>query len=114
MRGSIDYTLGEFARAVVETFREVCDAEGVPHPMIVSESGRAVTAYHSLLVVEAIGRREKGASADTLPRPAPHPLIEEAEALEAVLAAPGGDGAPSPGAWLPRVGTVRRQAPASL
>jgi arginine decarboxylase len=81
--GGIDYSLGDYARAVVTALRDVCDAEGVPHPIVVSESGRAVSAYHSLLVVEAIGRREKGASSQALPRPASHALVAEADALRA-------------------------------
>lgn len=81
VRGGIDYTLGEFAAAVVGAFKEVCDAEAVPHPVLVSESGRAVAAYHSVLVVEAIGRHEKGAAARKMPRPSPHPLVEAVDAL---------------------------------
>jgi arginine decarboxylase len=38
---------------------EVCDSEKVPHPAIVSESGRAIVAHHSILVVEAFGAIEK-------------------------------------------------------
>jgi arginine decarboxylase len=38
---------------------DVCDDEKVPHPTIVSESGRAVVAHHSVLVVEAFGSIEK-------------------------------------------------------
>jgi len=81
VRGGIDYTLGEFATAVVGAFKEVCDAEAVPHPVIVSESGRAVAAYHSVLIVEAIGRHEKGEAARQMPRPVPHPLVEAVDAL---------------------------------
>ena len=39
---------------------EVCDSEKVEHPAIVSESGRAIVAHHSVLVVEAFGSIEKG------------------------------------------------------
>ncbi len=51
----INYSLQEYANAVVYGVRDVCNDAGVPHPILVSESGRAITAHHSVLVVEAIG-----------------------------------------------------------
>ncbi len=59
--GSINYTLDEYTLAVVQTLDELCDREAVPAPIIVSESGRAVTAFHSVLVLEVIGARAKDA-----------------------------------------------------
>lgn len=56
---STNYSLQEYARDVVWNIMEVCDDEKVPHPVIVSESGRAIVAYHSVLVVEAFGSIEK-------------------------------------------------------
>src|SRR6202035_449181 len=47
---SINYTLQEYANDVVFRVKSVCDEAGVRHPTIISESGRAVVAYHSLLV----------------------------------------------------------------
>src|SRR6202011_3469076 len=38
---------------------DVCDSEGVPHPTIVNEGGRAIVAHHSVLVVEAFSSIEK-------------------------------------------------------
>src|SRR5436190_19030188 len=55
----MNYSMEEYARDVVFNIREVCTAEGVPHPDIVSESGRAVVAPHSLLVVEVFERINK-------------------------------------------------------
>ena len=54
-----NYSLNEYARDIVYSIMEVCDAEGVPHPTIVSESGRAIVAHHSVLIVEAFGSIEK-------------------------------------------------------
>jgi arginine decarboxylase len=51
----INYSLQEYANAIVFTVKEVCDARGVPAPCIVSESGRAITAHHSVLVVPVLG-----------------------------------------------------------
>jgi arginine decarboxylase len=52
---SMTYTLNEYASDVVYRIKSVCDARDVPHPMIVSESGRAIAAQHSLLVFDVLG-----------------------------------------------------------
>jgi arginine decarboxylase len=52
---SVNYTLQEYANDVVFRVKGVCDEAGVPHPTIISESGRAVVAYHSLLVFDVLG-----------------------------------------------------------
>ena len=54
-QSSANYTLEEYANDVVYYVRNVCDDAGVKHPDIVSESGRAITAYHSVLVMEVVG-----------------------------------------------------------
>jgi arginine decarboxylase len=56
---SVNYTLAEYARDIVWNIMEVCDSEKVAHPAIVSESGRAIVAHHSILVVESFGAIEK-------------------------------------------------------
>ena len=56
---STNYTLQEYCNDVVYNIMEVCDSEGVAHPAIVSEGGRAIVAHHSVLVVEAFGSIEK-------------------------------------------------------
>ena len=56
---SMNYTVEEYARDVVYNITDICDDEKVPHPNIVSESGRAIVAHHSVLVVEAFGAIEK-------------------------------------------------------
>jgi arginine decarboxylase len=52
---SMNYTLNEYASDVVYRIASVCDARDIPHPMIVSESGRAIAAYHSVLIFDALG-----------------------------------------------------------
>jgi len=47
---SMNYTVQEFANDVVYTVQTVCEEEGVPHPNLVTESGRMMTAYHTVLV----------------------------------------------------------------
>ena len=56
---STNYTLQEYTNDVVYYIADVCNAEGVPHPTIVSESGRAIVAHHSVLIVEVFGTIEK-------------------------------------------------------
>jgi arginine decarboxylase len=51
----INYSLQEYANAVVYAVKDVCDEEKVPHPILVSESGRAISAHHSVLIVEVLG-----------------------------------------------------------
>jgi arginine decarboxylase len=52
---SMNYTLQEYANDVVYHIQTVCDESGVEHPTIVSESGRAVSAYHSMLIFNVLG-----------------------------------------------------------
>jgi len=52
---STNYTLQEYTNDVVYYIADVCNAEKVPHPNIVSESGRAIVAHHSVLIVEVFG-----------------------------------------------------------
>jgi len=52
---SMNYTLNEYASDVVYRVASVCNARNIPHPLIVSESGRAVAAYHSVLIFDALG-----------------------------------------------------------
>ncbi|MFQ3250282.1 biosynthetic arginine decarboxylase [Glaciecola sp.] len=63
---SRNYSLNEYVADVVYGMREVCDLEGVPHPNLVTESGRAITAHHSCVVTEIVGEiKADGASLDT-------------------------------------------------
>jgi arginine decarboxylase len=47
---SVNYTAQEFANDVVYTFKWICDEEHVPNPNLVTESGRFMTAYHSVFI----------------------------------------------------------------
>ncbi|XP_010447040.1 PREDICTED: arginine decarboxylase 2 isoform X2 [Camelina sativa] len=51
---SVAYTLEEYAEAVVASVRFVCDRRSVKHPVICSESGRAIVSHHSVLIFEAV------------------------------------------------------------
>jgi arginine decarboxylase len=52
---SMNYTMAEYASDVVYRIASVCNARGIEHPIIVSESGRAIAAHHSVLVFNALG-----------------------------------------------------------
>ena len=56
---STNYTLQEYTNDIVFYIAEVCNQEQVPHPQIISESGRAIVAHHSVLLVETFGTIEK-------------------------------------------------------
>ncbi|MFY8057748.1 MAG: biosynthetic arginine decarboxylase [Planctomycetaceae bacterium] len=62
---SMNYTLEEYARDVVYTMQTVCDEAGVEHPNIISESGRAISAFHSVLVFGVLGVSQQGSEETT-------------------------------------------------
>jgi arginine decarboxylase len=66
---SLNYTMQEYANDIVFGVMEVCDHNTVPHPILVSESGRATVAHHAVLIVEALGVAEF--SVGKLPRQLP-------------------------------------------
>jgi arginine decarboxylase len=55
---SVNYTLQEYAADIVSQIAEVCNAKGVPHPDIVTESGRALVAHHSVLIYNVLATNE--------------------------------------------------------
>lgn len=54
---SVNYTLDQYAADIVHRVQAACDEAGVPHPRIMTESGRALVAHSSVLVCEVIGSR---------------------------------------------------------
>lgn len=53
---SVNYTLNEYVADIVYGLKQICDIENVPHPNIVTESGRAITAHHSLVITNVIDK----------------------------------------------------------
>ena len=75
---STNYTLQEYTNDVVYYIADVCNAEKVPHPDIISESGRAIVAHHSVLLVEVFGTIEKIRPGEFLKYgDTEHPLVRE-------------------------------------
>ncbi len=62
---SMNYTLDQYAQTVVQTLKSVCDHAGMDEPILYSESGRALTAHHAVLVTHV--------TATETPPPAPAP-----------------------------------------
>jgi arginine decarboxylase len=86
---SINYSLREYALNIVRTLKEVCRKAKQPEPDIVSESGRALTAHHAVLVTQVVDR--EGAPAQAPPAPGeddPQVLHELHAALAAVDSRP--------------------------
>jgi arginine decarboxylase len=83
---SMNYTIEEYASDIVYNIMDVCDDERVPHPHIVSESGRAIVAHHSVLIVQAFGAIEKTPAEPHEIRTSDHKLIREILDIDARLA----------------------------
>ncbi len=75
---STNYSLQEYTNDIVYYIADVCNAEKVPHPDIVSESGRAIVAHHSVLIVEVFGSIGKAREWEHLKfGDHEHPLVKE-------------------------------------
>jgi arginine decarboxylase len=84
---SMNYSVEEYATDIVYNIMDVCDDEKVPHPHIVSESGRATVAHHSVLVIQAFGAIEKTPLEPREIRAADHKLVRELIEIDATLSA---------------------------
>ncbi len=75
---SVNYTLQEYANDVVFRIKTVCDESDVPHPTIISESGRAMVAYHSVLVFDVLGvsNFDRYQAPAEVPDDAPQPIMD--------------------------------------
>lgn len=82
---SMNYTMREYANDVVYTIGAACQSASIPMPHLISESGRAITAHHSLLLINVIEvESQTETSPPSLTRKA-HPLLKEmAESLETI------------------------------
>ncbi|MEQ6886273.1 biosynthetic arginine decarboxylase [Salicola sp. Rm-C-2C1-2] len=72
---SMNYSMEEYARQVVQTFHESCARNNLPHPHLITESGRAMTAHHAVLVTNIIDREApETTDPEPIPTTAPAPL----------------------------------------
>jgi arginine decarboxylase len=86
---SMNYSMKEYAWNVIHTLQAECNRAGVPHPHLISESGRALTAHHAVLVTNVIDREvlDNG----PCPEPAadsPAPLQDLGMALQGLQESP--------------------------
>ncbi|NOZ37997.1 MAG: biosynthetic arginine decarboxylase [Gammaproteobacteria bacterium] len=85
---SMNYSLDSYARHIVHALKDICQQQDLPHPQIMTESGRAMTAHHALLVTNVINTEQvpaENALADInteLPT-----ALQELGRLQALLAA---------------------------
>jgi arginine decarboxylase len=75
---SVNYTLQEYANDVVFRIKNVCDEAEVPHPTIISESGRAMVSYHSVLVFDVLGvsNFDRYEAPAEIPEDTPQPITD--------------------------------------
>ncbi len=83
---SMNYSVGEYARGIVHALWETCIDQDLPHPMIISESGRALTAHHAVLLtnVTDVEQAPDGEPGEAPGENDPHILHDLWQGLEAV------------------------------
>ena len=64
---SMNYAMADYAWHIVQTLKELCDRAGLPHPQVISESGRALTAHHAVLLANVIDRETLSVSDVAVP-----------------------------------------------
>lgn len=80
---SANYGLQEYADTVVYEILETCNETDTPHPVVVTESGRALTAHHAVIVlpvIDAIGPTREAMALPPLPEE-PHTLVSDMQEL---------------------------------
>lgn len=75
---SVNYSIQEYINDCVYSFTDVANRNGIPHPNIITESGRSLAAHHSVLVLDVLG----AASLPVMPeefeaRPTDHKLVKD-------------------------------------
>ena len=74
---SMNYSIRDYAKLVVTSIADICDQANQPHPSLYSESGRALTAYQSVLIFNVLGSSGSARHRipDKLPENPPTPLV---------------------------------------
>lgn len=79
---SMNYTVEEYARDVVSVIGEACLAAGVPDPMIITESGRAIVTHHSVLITEVIDVTPTSNGIEKSKTPSKHEILQTLNELD--------------------------------
>jgi arginine decarboxylase len=82
---SINYSMEEYARNVVRTLQEVCREAGQAEPNIISESGRALTAHHAVLVTSVVDHEQMSALAPPAPQSGDPQVLRDLQGVAASL-----------------------------
>lgn len=83
---SVNYTFFEYAKSVVRTLKETCSPDGLPHPHIITEAGRAMTAHHAVLVTQVVHCEQPSFVSKTpLQGTSAHPLFQALYRLKGLL-----------------------------
>ena len=83
---SCNYSVAEYCTDIVEVISQICDKAGVAHPNLISESGRAVVAYYSVLVFNILDvtSAQTSEEAPPIPENAPQNLMNIIEVNKAI------------------------------
>lgn len=75
---SMNYSIQEYANNIVYTISDICNQHDLPHPQIVTESGRAITAHHAMLITNVIAEEPACEATDlTSPEESHLPILHE-------------------------------------
>jgi len=85
---SINYSMDEYAHSIVRAFADACSEHGLPHPNLISESGRAMSAHHAVLITDIIDVESIPDTPPPASESAAKPLREMAEILERIPSEP--------------------------
>ena len=72
---SMNYSVAEYAHNIVHALKEICDERQLPHPDIVTESGRAMTAHHAVLITNVTDVEQAPGAAPPAPAKADEPQV---------------------------------------
>ena len=76
---SVNYSFAEYAHAIVRAFSEICAEYALPHPDLITESGRAMSAHHAVLITNII-------NVESVAEDVPEPTRSEAKPLQDLCA----------------------------
>ena len=88
---SMNYGVADYARHIVQTLQQQCAEHGVPEPHIISESGRALTAHHAVLLVNITDQEQMAPVAVDAPTEHDAPELQQLWGLQQVLAGEPGN-----------------------
>ena len=76
--GSVNYSIQEYVNDAISTLVDISDKNNIPHPNIITESGRALSAYHSVLIFDVLETAHLPEWDDDIDiKPEDHELVRE-------------------------------------